>query len=412
MIQKRTSLFILIFALCGALAAAFSLYEHTLLQAGAMTGPSLCNIGGQFNCDAINRSEYSTVFGVPLAQIGLGYYLILAIGALVSFFSAMSVATLGVLLIASTFSVIASIYLFCISKFVIGYFCLFCMVMYISNIAIFFTSYRASRGSIGHILHNGLFAPGEFLINLIKGTQKFYSWSFLVLSLLSLYGVYRAPGFLVPSTLMQKNPQASAYLAAWKKEPIVSLSVHQGNAINGDYTTGNLGASIQIVEYSDFECPACRMFYPKIEKVLEKYRDKVSFTPKNFPLDKTCNRMVQKNIHLHSCELASFVRCSGEQGKFWEAYHQVFTESTIDKSRESDQVMQSLMSWASGAGIDTEALQSCVSSGRQLEKIKSEVEEAISFEIQGTPTIFINGRRTNPLQLDDIVGSLVNLQGK
>src|SRR5205085_997458 len=74
---------------------------------------------------------------------------------------------------------------------------------------------------------------------------------------------------------------------------------------------GNPNAPVTIVEFSDFQCPYCRAAEPTIKEVLDKYKDKVRFSYRDYPL---------KQIHPHAEQAAEAARCAGEQGKYWE-YH-------------------------------------------------------------------------------------------
>lgn len=409
MITKRTPFLLLLFSLLGLFAAGFSFYEHTLLHTGAASGPSLCNISAQFNCDAINKSAYSTVLGVPLAQIGVAFYGLSAIGSFIATVVGFSFAALGVYLIAGIGALALSLYLFFISKFVIGYLCLFCIAMYIANAGIFFAAFLAARGAIGRTIHQGIFAPGEFLLHLISGPRRGSAWLFLIFSCVFLSALYKAPSFITNSQAKVQQSANSAAFTVWKNEPVAPIVIKSGGALEGDYRKGEPGSPIEIVEYSDFECPACRMFYPRLETLIKKYEGKITFVAKNFPLDQSCNRIMERPLHKGSCDMASFVRCAGEQGKFWEAYDEAFTNpGTMPSEHETEvEPLVPLTSWAAKSGLDVDSLKSCVTSKRQLQKIRQEVEEAVELHIESTPTIFVNGRMTHPSHVEAVVESLL-----
>jgi vitamin-K-epoxide reductase (warfarin-sensitive) len=106
-------------ALAGVAVSSVSLYHH--YGAG---GSSFCNFGPNFNCDAVNRSIYSTVDGIPVALIGvLGYLFLLA---LVVFSRGESGR--WVWLLATSFGGLAfALYLTYIEKFVLGVWCALCL---------------------------------------------------------------------------------------------------------------------------------------------------------------------------------------------------------------------------------------------------------------------------------------------
>ncbi len=84
--------------------------------------------------------------------------------------------------------------------------------------------------------------------------------------------------------------------------------------LRGEYLKGEVGAAIEIVEFSDFECPYCTDVYPVMKKVVEKYGDKVVFEYRHLPL----------GFHVYAQKAAEAVECAGVQGKFWEMHNALF----------------------------------------------------------------------------------------
>lgn len=79
--------------------------------------------------------------------------------------------------------------------------------------------------------------------------------------------------------------------------------------------TGPSNAKIQLVEFSDFECPYCIRAYPTVEQIMKDYQGQVRLYYKQFPLTQ---------IHPHAEKTAEASLCAADQGKFWEFYHKVF----------------------------------------------------------------------------------------
>ena len=103
----------------------------------------------------------------------------------------------------------------------------------------------------------------------------------------------------------------------------LSKSSVPGNGINTERieviggigaVRGGEGASVKIVEFSDFECPYCRSVVPIIEGLLEKYGDKISLEYRHFPL----------SFHASAQKAAEASECAREQGKFWEMHDLIF----------------------------------------------------------------------------------------
>ena len=128
--QRRILLAISVLAVAGMIISSVSLYHHY----GTDTD-SFCDLGGEFNCDIVNRSVYSTVLGVPVALIGLvGYALLLGSA---TFWRSKPEAPL-LLLGASLAGLCFALYLTYVEGFVLGAWCILCLssLAMISGIAV------------------------------------------------------------------------------------------------------------------------------------------------------------------------------------------------------------------------------------------------------------------------------------
>ena len=116
---RRLLLAIAIFALLGIVVSSVSLDHHFRKSKTAY-----CDFGQTFNCDIVNRSEYSTLAGVPVALIGiLGYVALLAFAT----FYREKAETPGILLAGSGAGLGFALYLTYVEKFILGVWCLLCL---------------------------------------------------------------------------------------------------------------------------------------------------------------------------------------------------------------------------------------------------------------------------------------------
>lgn len=116
---RRLLLAIAIFALLGIAVSSLSLDHHF-----RKSKTSYCDFGQTFNCDIVNRSEYSTVAGVPVALIGiLGYVTVLAFAT----FYREKAETPGILLASSVAGLAFALYLTYVEKFILGVWCILCL---------------------------------------------------------------------------------------------------------------------------------------------------------------------------------------------------------------------------------------------------------------------------------------------
>ena len=132
---------------------------------------------------------------------------------------------------------------------------------------------------------------------------------------------------------------------------------------------------IEIIEFSDFECPYCQKAQPMIRELLAKYDGKVRLVWKDFPLPN----------HQHAVAAAIAARCAGEQGRFWE-YHDVL----FDNQRAL--APADLRRHARTAGVDVPTFDACIQSGKHREAIGEVLDTTTEHLVEVTPTFLINGR--------------------
>jgi protein-disulfide isomerase len=157
-----------------------------------------------------------------------------------------------------------------------------------------------------------------------------------------------------------------------KPPPVLRVEV----SVDGAPFRGPANAAITLVEFSDFECPFCKRAHPTLMQVLEKYSGKVKLVYRDFPLE---------SIHPQARRAAEAARCAQDQGKFWDYYDVLFTESP--KLAPDD-----LKRYAAQIGIDVKKFDDCLSGGVHKNAVQKDWDEGTRLGITGTPAFFINGR--------------------
>ena len=142
-----------------------------------------------------------------------------------------------------------------------------------------------------------------------------------------------------------------------------------------DPVAGQREAAVEIVEFSDFECPYCRQASPVLKQVVAKYGDRVKLIWKDFPLP----------IHASAARAAEAAQCAHEQGKFWQYHDLLF-------SNQHALAVSDLRKYASDIALDSKAFDSCFSSGKYRGRIASGIQQGRNKGVAATPTVFINGR--------------------
>lgn len=137
---------------------------------------------------------------------------------------------------------------------------------------------------------------------------------------------------------------------------------------------GVLGAENVIVEFFDFECPACAAAAPGIDNLVNE-RDDVVLYYGHFPLT---------NIHDNALNAAETSACANEQGMFWE-YHDLL----FNNQRNLDE--PALKGYAVQLGLDEEEFNECLDSDEYLGVVQEDFEAAQELGVGGTPSFFVNG---------------------
>jgi protein-disulfide isomerase len=144
---------------------------------------------------------------------------------------------------------------------------------------------------------------------------------------------------------------------------------------------GPASAAVEIIEFSDFECPFCLNAFPTITKVLETYGDQVRFVYRHYPLPN----------HPNAKPAAEASACAAEQDKFWPYHDRLF--SAAGRLSATD-----LKQHAVDLGLDTAAFNACVDSHKYAADVTADLAAGNAVGVNGTPAFFINGRTVSGAQ--------------
>src|SRR3989344_1617062 len=157
----------------------------------------------------------------------------------------------------------------------------------------------------------------------------------------------------------------------------------------GDFVLGDPKAKVLYIEYGDFQCPYCGVFYKTIEpQIVSQYveQGKVAFVWRDFAFLDTINGIERGESHM-SAEAA---RCAGEQGKFWEYHDKLFANQKGEN--QGAFAAAKLKKFAGDLGLDQPKFSACLDSGKYTQAVKDSTSEGNSVGVDGTPASFINGR--------------------
>ena len=164
-----------------------------------------------------------------------------------------------------------------------------------------------------------------------------------------------------------------------------------------DWSEGGKDALVTIVEYSDFQCPACAAYYPVMSELHAAFGDQINIVYRNYPLTQ---------IHANAQLAAQAAEAAGIQGKFFEMHDLLFSEQQT-WSDLSDPTA-TFVSYATSLELNVEQFNTDLTSSAVRAAVAEDVRSGMSANITGTPTFFLNGERIeNPRGLQPFT-DLVN----
>ncbi len=187
--------------------------------------------------------------------------------------------------------------------------------------------------------------------------------------------------------LLQNERQITArqqYLDALKGKTKVAIDLEPPRtevAAAGRPARGPDRAPVEMIEFSDFECPYCLRAYETVMRVLKTYGDRVRFVYRHYPLPN----------HPHARPAAEASACAAEQDKFWPYHDRLFANPT--KLSDAD-----LKQHAAALGLNVQQFNACVEGRKYQALVDEDLKAGAAIGVTGTPAFFINGRALSGAQ--------------
>ena len=156
--------------------------------------------------------------------------------------------------------------------------------------------------------------------------------------------------------------------------------------------SGPAGAPVEIVMYSDFQCPFCARVTGTIDRLKQTYAGKIRVVFRDFPLS---------SIHPQAAQAAVAARCAHEQGRFWDYHDRLF-------AHQRELTPARLEEYAANLGLDQERFAACRANDRTLAIVNENLASGERLGITGTPAFFINGRFLNGAQPDEVFQRVID----
>lgn len=143
---------------------------------------------------------------------------------------------------------------------------------------------------------------------------------------------------------------------------------------------GPANAKVTLVEFGDFQCPACGSAHPVVTQIIKTYKNDVQFVFRNYPLP----------VHKNALVAAEAAEAAGAQGKFFEM-HDLLFENQKDWSESKDPLKEHFMLYAKKLKLDEVKFEQEVKENKYKAKIEKDVSDGNASGVNATPTFYING---------------------
>ena len=161
-----------------------------------------------------------------------------------------------------------------------------------------------------------------------------------------------------------------------------------------DWFKGGESAPVALVEYSDFQCPACAFYAPLVKDLAEEFGNGLKIVYRHFPLNQ---------IHKNADLAARAAEAAGQQGKFWEMHDLIFDNQKQWSEIRKTEAEKIFAGFAEKLGLDAEKFIFDVQSKKVEKAVAEDLASGLASRIQGTPTFFLNNKKIqNPRNYDEL----------
>ena len=185
----------------------------------------------------------------------------------------------------------------------------------------------------------------------------------------------------------------------WINTPVTRNQNQQLDALSvreNDWVKGKSDAQLTLIEYGDFECPACAVYSSLLNRLSSDFPDNLKIVFRHFPIPG----------HKNAVPAAKAAEAAGVQDKFWQMHDLLY-----DKQSEWENLANpesKFIEYAKDLGLDIEKFKADYDSKEVSDRISSDQSEALSLKINATPTFFLNGKKLAGITSYDSFKKIIN----
>ena len=345
------------------------------------TYASFCDVSATLNCTEAYTSRYGAFAGVPLALLGLVFFVgVLVLIALCSQSRTAAANLPGYVFATSTIGLAVVLYLAYASYFVLGVVCLLCVGTYVAVIGLFLVSGAANDKVPFTSLPMRIIDDLKLLVRTPRALSTAVVFVAAAAGAIAVFP--EQPVTAAASSSEAEQTQAAPTASGAQLQQLEQWLSQQPRV---PVMAPSDGAAIVILKFNDYQCPGCGQTYRDYKPVLAKWAKqspgKVKFITKDYPLERQCNQFVGQDLHLGACEAAVAVRLAREKGKAEAMEEWLYANQP---AMNPDTVKKAAASVGGVTDFDARF-------AATLELVKADVAQGAQLKIGGTPTFFMNG---------------------
>lgn len=157
------------------------------------------------------------------------------------------------------------------------------------------------------------------------------------------------------------------------------------------HITGEGKKNVTLLEYGDFQCPACQQYEAVVEQVREKYKADIYFQFRNFPLT---------SLHPNAFAAARAAEAANLQGKFWEMHDTLYQTANWQQWTGASAPTSFFNQYATQLSLDVNKFKEDYASDKVNDIVNADLSEANKLGLTGTPSFFLNGKKLDNVQAD------------
>lgn len=151
-----------------------------------------------------------------------------------------------------------------------------------------------------------------------------------------------------------------------------------------DRVYGSHDQKVILVEYGDFQCPACGQMYPTVKEIKETYKNQLTFVFRNMPLT---------SIHPNALAAATVAEAAGQQGKFFDMFDLLYQNQNTWQGASVSSRGAIFEGYAKSLGLNSNQFKNDLDSSTVSDKLARDHSTSQQFNVDATPTFILNGKK-------------------